>query len=191
MKQLLILFLMSLICFSTLPSHEGHKETNKEKIDVYSETSQPPSDEAAGRPQNWMQWIGTFHFVFLHFPIALISMAFVSELFYIWLLNPIFNYTTKFMLIAGAILSIPTALLGLTYSYTVNYNGPLVDFLWWHMWGGLTTAALSILTAILIMNRRSKIYYTCLFLLVIVVNLTAFLGGEMTFGIYHMLPPKL
>lgn len=44
--------------------------------------------------------------------------------------SPIFDYSSRFMLIAAAILAVSTALLGLTYSYTASYNGLLADFVW-------------------------------------------------------------
>ena len=94
------------------------------------------------------------------------------------------------MLIAAAITALPTSLFGLIYSYTGLYEGMLSDFLYWHMWLGISTAIFSIITAF-IRERKgpSKLYYACLFFLLILVTLTGMLGGGMTFGPYHMLPP--
>lgn len=94
------------------------------------------------------------------------------------------------MLISGAIFAVPTALFGLIFSYTATYTGLLADFVWWHMWAGITTAVFAIIVAFL--RERygiSKLYYSCLFLLFLLINITGFLGGGMTFGPYHMHPP--
>lgn len=193
MNKILILSLLCLLSLTFLFGHEGHKEMDENKSikeSVRTTESPPASEQYKGRPQSWIQWIGSFHFIFLHFPIALIVMTAISELLFAWHSNPIFDYSSRFMLIAAAILAVPTALLGLTYSYTASYNGLLADFVWWHMWFGFATAILAIFVAFI--RERwgiSKLYYTCLVLLFLLVNITGFLGGGMTFGPYHMHPP--
>ena len=196
MKIVLILNLFCLLSFICLFGHEGHMEMDgqnsmSESIQTPQGPQNPPEvAQYEGRPHNWMQWIGSFHFIFLHFPIALIVMTVISELLFIWYSSPIFDYASRFMLIAAAIFSAPTALLGLTYSYTATYTGTLDDFVWWHMWLGFITAVFAIFVAII--RERwgiSKPYYTCLVLLFLLVNITGFLGGGITFGPYHMHPP--
>lgn len=191
------IFILSLLCwlsFTFLFGHEGHKEMheNKSMKESVQTTHGPPTvKQNEGRPQSLIQWIGSFHFIFLHFPIALIAMTVISEILFAWYASPIFDYASRFMLIAAAVLAVPTALLGLTYSYTASYTGLLADFVWWHMWFGFATAIFAIFVAFI--RERwgiSKLYYTCLTLLFLLVNVTGFLGGGMTFGPYHMLPPS-
>ncbi len=191
------LFILSLLCLLTFPflfSHEGHKEIAKQKTTQTSihptQGEQPTVKQFGGRPQNWMQWIGGFHFIFLHFPIALIVMTAISELLFAWYQKPIFDYASRFMLIVAAILAPPTALFGFIYSYTASYEGLLANFVWWHMWFGITTAVFVVVVAFLRERKgTNKFYYACLFLLFLLVNITGMLGGGMTFGPYHMLPP--
>ena len=193
MKRQLVLCILCLLCFTFLYGHEGHK--HREEIAAKQESATPSSDlptveHVESRPLTWMQWIGSFHFIFLHFPIALITMTAISELLFTWLQRPIFDDTSRFMLIAAAVFSVPTAILGLTYSYTASYNGLLAEFMLWHMWCGIATAVFAILVALLRERLgRSKLYYTSLFLLFLLVNITGYLGGGMTFGPYQMYPP--
>lgn len=165
-----ILTLFYVLCFTFGFAHEEHNET--------------------GRPDSWMQWIGSFHFIFLHFPIALISTTVISEILFVRYARPIFDFASRFMLIAGAILAFPTAILGLTYSYTATYEGLLANFVWWHMWLGFITAVFALFVAII---REfwgiSRFYYMCLVLLFLLVSITGFLGAGMTFGPDHMTPP--
>lgn len=193
MKRQFILGILCLLCFTFLFGHEGHKhvEENETKQEsVTSSSGQPTVKGFGGRPLTWMQWIGSFHFIFLHFPIALITMTAISEFLYAWFQRSIFDYASRFMLIAAAIFSLPTAILGLTYSYTASYSGLLADFIWWHMWFGIATAVFAILIAILRERLgRNSLYFTTLFLLFLLVNITGYLGGGMTFGPYHMYPP--
>jgi hypothetical protein len=101
-----------------------------------------------------------------------------------------FDFSSRFMLIAAAIIAPPTALFGLLFSYSASYYGLMETFLWWHMWFGITTAIFTI--AVTFIRERfgvSKLYYSCLFLLFLMVNITGYFGGGMTFGLYHMYPP--
>lgn len=196
MYKFIIFSLLCLLSLNFLYSHEGHKEMEKDEPMTESmqpidgQPSQPTVKQFGGRPLTWMQWIGGFHFIFLHFPIALIAMTAISEVLFAWWQKPIFDYASRFMLIAAAIFAVPTALLGLIYSYTSSYSGLLADFIWWHMWAGISTTVFAIFVAFLgERSGRSKIYYISLFLLFLLVNITGYLGGGMTFGPYHMHPP--
>lgn len=184
-----VFFLLSFLCFSFLIfAHEGHEE----KKTPTSENTQENVKEAIeeGRPTSWAQWIGSFHLIFLHFPIALINVLVISELLSAWYKQPIFEFSSRFLLIASAILAPPTALLGLIYSYSASYEGLMEIFLWWHMWFGILTAGLTVAVAFIReKNGSDKFYYAWLFLLFLMVNITGFFGGGMTFGPYHMHPP--
>ncbi len=93
-------------------------------------------------------------------------------------------------MISVAIITPPTALLGLIYSYSASYEGLMETFLWWHMWFGILTATLAITLAFIKEKiGTTKFYYVGLFILFLIVNITGFFGGGMTFGPYHMHPP--
>lgn len=136
-------------------------------------------------PATWLHWIGSLHLIFLHFPIALINMLVISEVLLAWLKKPIFEFSSQFLVNSAALLSAPTALLGFIFSYAASYDGLTETFLMWHMWLGIATAILAI--ALAFMRPRigaTKLYSFCLFTLFLTVNLAAFFGGEITFGLY-------
>jgi hypothetical protein len=177
--------LFLLICclsFSFLAlAHEDHhatKTTHHENL-----TSQFENAEIDGQSKTWVQWIGSFHLIFLHFPIALINMLAISEILLIWYKQQIFEFSSRFLLISSAILAPITALLGFIYSYSTPYSGLMEIFLFWHMWFGISTAIFSIF---LVFIRKKiglgKPYYIWLVLLLLMVNIAGFFGGEMTFG---------
>jgi uncharacterized membrane protein len=143
-----------------------------------------------GRPATWTQWVGSFHFIFLHFPIALINMLAVSELLFVWQGKPLFDSASRFLAISAAVLSLPTAVFGFVYSYSASYEGLIQAFLTWHMWLGILTAVMAAAVAFMRCCKDTGIfYYICLFLAVLLVNATCFAGGGMTFGPYHLHPP--
>ena len=172
-KQIILCFLC-LLSFIFLFGHEEHKHME--------DNISPPGPEVmarhfGGRPVIWMQWVGGFHFIFLHLPIALITMTAISEILFTWYPKPIFDYSSRFMLYAAAMFLIPTALLGLIYSYTGSYSGLLADFMWWHMWVGFATVFFAILLAFLrVRLGRSKLYYVNIFILFLLINITDILG---------------
>lgn len=195
-------FILSIFCmltFTLLFGHEGHHHTGVKSQDtlqekkfenVHSTQVDQSIIKFSGRPQTWNEWIGSFHLIFLHFPIALIAMTVVSELLYVWYHFPIFNYSSRFMLISGSILALPTALSGWLYSYSSTYDGLLADFLWWHMWLGFIAAAFAIVVTILReAYETTKSYYTCLIFLFLLIHITGYLGGGLTFGPYIIFPP--
>lgn len=193
MKLLVALFLI--LNFTFLFGHEGHssqKEKRQESVSFSSiqEEEEEPMMKQFGRPLSWAQWIGSFHFTFLHFPIALIVMTAISELLFALKRKLIYDFAARFMLISAAIFAVPTAIFGLVYSYTASYEGLFATFVWRHMWLGIATAVIAIIVAVL--RERygvSLLYYACLVILFLSVNITGFLGGGMTFGPYNMLPP--
>lgn len=184
-----VLIFQCVLLFSSLVlAHEGHEEMKKPASENTQEYVREPSQE--GRPRTWTQWVGSFHLIFLHFPIALINMTAISECLFAWYRKPIFDGSSRFMLISAAIVAPFTALLGWIYSGAVPYSGLMEIFLLWHMWLGITTALLTV--ALAFMRERSgihKLYYGCLALLVLLINITAFFGGGMTFGPYQMYVP--
>lgn len=180
-----------LLCFLLLSflvfAHEAHQVPKPT-----SENVQTTEMIQAGRPTTWLQWIGSFHLILLHFPIALINMLAISELLLGLLKRPIFDFSSRFLIVSAAILTPLTSLLGLIYSFSAAYEGLMETFLFWHMWFGISTAIVTVIAAY-IRERlgRTTAYLFCLILLLLMVNITGFFGGGMTFGPYQLLPPLL
>lgn len=186
MKLFLLACFLCVSCF--VLAHEGHQETKNPSAENIQENTEVIVQE--GKPKTWTQWIGSFHLILLHFPIALINMLVISEFLRIWLNRPVFDFSSKFLLISSAIISPPTALLGLIYSYSASYEGIMGTFLWWHMWVGICTALFAVIVAFIREGVGvGKLYYSSLLLLFLLVNVAGFFGGGMTFGPYHMHPP--
>lgn len=190
-KVLKVLALVLVFSFGAMYAHEGHFHPKADETSVHPTSDGEPSvKHFGGRPADWMQWVGGFHFVLLHFPIALINMVVLAELLYARSRKTLYRNASTFMLVLAAILIVPTAIFGLIYSYTGVYEGLLNDFLYWHMYLGISSVVLTLLTLYLY-YKQSNAYYWSLAALFLFVNATAALGGGMTFGPYHFLPPAL
>lgn len=191
MKILIIFCFLWFSCFAL--SHEGHQKQTTENVQlVDNDPDENDRDsEQSGRPTSWLQWLGSFHLIVLHFPIALINMLFISELLLVWSRKQTYEFSSQFLVVSSAIFAPYTALLGLIYSYSLSYSGLMQIFLLWHMWLGIFTAIFAVgIAAVRYQLGRSLPYFFGLIILVLLVNLAGFFGGSMTFGPYQMLPPQ-
>ena len=135
----------------------------------------------------WAQFIGRFHLLVIHFPIALILLVPVLE---------IAGRTKRFgnlsasvdIILAFATLSaIVAASLGWCLARSGNYSGRLVTQ---HMWGGVFVAALCWLCWMLhgrVADRRSELSYACALVVVVgLVSWTGYRGGQLSQGENHL-----
>lgn len=135
------------------------------------------------------EWFGNYHFIFVHFPIALIVLACVAELLYSLKKDPRYGFVVNFLLISAAIFVIPTALSGLSLAAS-GMGAGTQDILGWHQTFGIITLILTFLTLFLKNYQTSRpLYLLSLLLLLISVTVTAYLGGLMAFGEFNILPP--
>lgn len=136
-------------------------------------------EEMTSQAASWFQWVGSWHLVLLHFPIALITMAVVAEGLRAYFKR---EFPVRFLLLSAAIFSPITAFLGWIYSHSFSYEGEMDTYLHWHMWLGITTAILSIW--IVCIQEQSRLYYILLGLMFVLICLVGYFGGSMTFPRY-------
>jgi len=141
-------------------------------------------------------FLGSLHPIAIHFPIALLVMTGASELLSWWTKAPVFEYSSRFLIVSAAILSIPAALLGLAWAYGTTFSGGLADLLWWHRFFGLCTPILAIGAAVLKLLhaygkwRVQMAYYWVLGVAIAAVLAAGFFGGEMVFGTFQFKPDQ-
>lgn len=179
----ILLLLLSISLF--LQAHEGHEHLSSFAAD----SSFGSQMDISLRFISWLHGIGRFHFLFLHFPIALIVMTAVAELLWLWFKNPLFAHAARFMILSAALFALPTAFLGFAFSYGQHYEGLPLDLFLWHRYFGCFTTGLALIAAILreryVRQQAASLisYYVCLFFLFISVSLTGAFGGSLTFGL--------
>lgn len=180
-----VIFFLCIGCFF-MHAHEGHHSFPP----LAAETDFfVGSSKISNSWVSWINGIGRFHLVFLHFPIALIVMTVLAEFLWIWYRNPVFHHAARVMILAAAVFVVPTVCLGFAYSYGNHYEGLSYDLFVWHRYFGCVTAGLAIIAAILKERyvRESDFspvsYYACLFFLFFSVSLTGAFGGSLTFGL--------
>ena len=182
---LLPLFLIILSITGHIEAHEGHHSLESE---LASSALSNPATSDEFTLVNAINWIGRFHLLFVHFPIALIVMTVLAEWLLVWQRKIIFDHAARFMIVSAAVFAPITALLGFAFAYHFTYEGISQDLFEWHRYFGSITTGLVVIAAYL-RERYSRqctnsltAYYFVLFALLVCINLTGTFGGFLAFG---------
>ena len=133
-----------------------------------------------------LTWLGKFHLLLIHFPIALVLAAAAGELLSLWLRTPALTSAARYCLSLAAIAAVPTAALGWLFAAT-SFSETPSPLLTAHRWLGTTAAVLLMITAVSA-NRSVRHgaepwrLRLLLLLAALITALTAHLGGLMAHG---------
>jgi mono/diheme cytochrome c family protein len=94
-----------------------------------------------------VRWVGKFHLLMIHFPIALSLAAGIAEVWSVKRRNPIPSEVVRFCLWLGALLAIPTVGLGWLFAAAGHGVGS-PQLLTAHRWLGTTAAMWLLITAV-------------------------------------------
>lgn len=164
-----------------------------EKKDAQSSGQSKPPASAAKVSQPFLTklltWLGRFHAASTHFPIGLLSVAVLSESLAWATRKESWLTCTRFLLVVGAAGAVGTAILG----WLNDYSGVSLTYQT-HKWLGTATALWGVISAgcsVLFECRenteeRSRLRVT-LVIGALMVALTGFLGGAITYTWEHYL----
>jgi uncharacterized membrane protein len=133
-----------------------------------------------------MAFIGKFHPLLVHFPIALVLAAAAAELVAVATLHKTWRTVAVANIRAGAALGAVTAITGWLFA-----SSPLVEAttsLEWHRWLGLAGAVGAMAAALLSSplfgssQRSVFVYRFALFATALLVAITGHLGGTLVWG---------
>jgi len=160
-------------------------------------TSAPATKAAEAKPQMplWKQalrWIGRFHPVSTHFPVALMFVAVFAEGIAWFTRRDSWLQTVRFLVVLAALGALSAAVLGWINAYFASYTGQLAPILKWHRWLGTGTALWSLVCASLVMisecregSDERKRFRGALLLGAALVGISGFLGSALIYGLDH------
>jgi len=135
----------------------------------------------------WAQFIGRFHLLVIHFPIAFILLVPVLEIAGRSRRFGDLSVSIDFILVLATLSAIIAATLGWCLARSGNYSGWLVTQ---HMWGGVCVAVLCWLCWMLHMrvaDRRLNLMYACALVVTAgLVSWTGYRGGQLSQGENHL-----
>lgn len=135
----------------------------------------------------WIQFIGRFHPLAVHLPIALMVLVPVLEVAGRWRNFSYLRLSSHFVLGLATIAATFAALLGWCLAHSGGYSGASVTQ---HMWGGVLLAAICwscwVLRGRMSGPRVEKAYAATLTLGVLLVGWTGYRGGQVSQGEDHL-----
>jgi uncharacterized membrane protein len=137
----------------------------------------------------FLKWIGKFHPASTHFPVGLLLAAVLAEGIAWFTKRPDWLLVTRFLVVVSALSAPGVAFIGWMNAKYGGFQSTLTE---WHRWLGVGTAAWAIVCAVLICSSECAEgssarmrFRWALILGAILVSVTGFLGGLLTFGVDH------
>ena len=156
-------------------------------------TSQPavvdastPSPAPVSFFGRFVRWIGRFHVLVIHFPIALLVSAAVAEAWWLWGRRFGMNPAVRYCVLLGAAGAVAAAALGWVRAPFSGYADAATTLLL-HRWIG-TAAGLCAVTAAVASEldvqrrQRSRLFRAALFTAALLVGAAGHLGGTLVYG---------
>jgi uncharacterized membrane protein/YHS domain-containing protein len=145
------------------------------------------------KPNRLVSYLGKFHPVAVHLPIALVLGAALAELLYMLSWNVLFRNAAVFnlmMAVLGAAAAVP---LGLAAASGTDYPADYAQVLSFHKWLGIATMLFIAVAAALAVRanrkdagkRDQRPYRLVLLICVGLVGMTGHLGGLLVYGLKH------
>ncbi|MDB6174637.1 MAG: hypothetical protein JWL59_3948 [Chthoniobacteraceae bacterium] len=193
------------------PLTENEKAIVKRWIEMGAPSDLPPATESASaqavaaepsifpitvHPMPlWKQgfrWLGRFHPLSTHFPVALMFVAVLAEAFAWWSRREGWIETVRFLVVIAALGGVSAAGLGWLNAWFTSYVGQSASILLWHRWLGTGTAVWAVICAGLIMTHECREgslqrarFRGALLLGAFLVGVTGFLGSALIYGLDH------
>jgi len=146
----------------------------------------PAGADRSAPTRGLLEFLGRFHVLLVHFPIALILAAALAELALVLRPGWSLEDAGQYCLFLGALGAIAAASTGWLRAETATVPAAHEEILFWHRWLGVTTAVLALATAWLgrqpgrAGDRRP--YRVGLLLCAVVVGFGAHYGGLLVYG---------
>lgn len=149
----------------------------------------------AGSGFNLLPFLGRFHILIIHFPIALLTMGGFFEVVNMLRRKSLLDPIIRIMIAFGALSSIVAVTLGLMNAIEAQYSGTLASILWWHRALGIVAMIAALATWVLVEKRsriKSESGYKpariAILSTAMLIAITAHFGGSLVFGWSYLFP---
>ena len=136
-----------------------------------------------------MNWMGKFHPVSTHFPVALLTIAVLAEALAWWLKREEWMLPVRFLTVLGALSSVPTVVLGWLAEFPTLAGSELATLYRFHQILGTATSAWALVCATLVCiaeceegSVARRRFRGALLLGAFLIGIVGFLGGALNAG---------
>lgn len=153
-----------------------------------------PAAEAPSQPlaKQVLRWLGKFHPLSTHFPVALMMVAVLAEGIAWRTRNEQWMQTIRFLVIIAALGAVGATVLGWLNAHFSSYNKAPGELLWWHRWLGTATGVWAVMCAGASLAGRCeegspqrRRFRGALIVGAVLVGLSGFLGSALIYGLDH------
>lgn len=147
---------------------------------------------------HFLRFMGAFHPIAVHFPIALLMVAALVEAIATWRRNqPTLGPVVSINLHLGTVAAVIAAVLGWTDAATMGVEPDLRPILFWHRWLGIGVSLWFLVILALWYwqkavpdGKRVWLYRVSLWFGAVLVGITGHLGGILVYGIGYLSWPQ-
>ena len=164
-------------------------ETPSASSHSHSDHESNESADAHSESVSLMDWLGRFHPMVIHFPIALFLAAFAAETMFALTGNELFRSALRFTVWGGALSATLAAPLGWMFAAAGGTEeGWILET---HRWTGIAAVALG-LTILWILERTERqggsrlLLRVALAIQASLIGTVGFLGGSLIYGFDHL-----
>jgi uncharacterized membrane protein/mono/diheme cytochrome c family protein len=140
-------------------------------------------------PGRILRWLGKFHPVSTHFPVALLLTAVLAEGIAWWVRRAEWMLLVRFLVVLGALSSVPAATLGWLADFPTLDGSPLAMVYRFHQILGTTAAVWALICATLVCTAECeegsparRRFRGALLFGAFLIGVVGFLGGVLTAG---------
>ena len=140
-------------------------------------------------PRRMMIWLGKFHPVSTHFPVGLLMTAVLAEALAWWLKRDEWMLLVRFLVVLGALSSVPTTVLGWFADFPILTGSELATIYRFHQILGTATSAWALVCAGLVCiaeceegSVARRRFRGALLLGAFLIGIVGFLGGALNSG---------
>ena len=162
----------------------------KDTIRAWIAGGAPAGDESPAGPaapppaRRALRWLGKFHLLVVHFPVALLVAATLGEMWSVWKGTPVPSPAVRFCVGLAAVTAVPAVVLGWLFALGGYGSSGLLAL---HRWVGTVAGAWVVVVAVsseMDARRGARSWGTRVLLLtgVVLVGVTAHFGGLMVHG---------
>ncbi len=167
----------------------GELSSDKKDLgEVHEHESDHGTISPVNRVEQLLGFLGKWHVLAVHLPIAFLSVAALSELGGWWGRRERWQQFARACFVIGALGSLVAVALGWFAADGATYSGDLADYLIRHRYWGVSIALVAVLGILALMGERQglqwcdTVYRICVFALGVMVPITAHLGGSLVYG---------
>lgn len=191
----MLILVLTLILSPVSFGHEAHESAAEEETDLYYFPDDMEAEEESEQSKgvDIIKMAGRFHPVLVHFPIAFLLLAALSEWYYLLRRKQLGRTLGLANLWVGTLSSILAGASGWLLASGKKFSGEDAELLFNHRWLGVSVVILSVVTLgafYLLRNykRRDLVHLMLISILAVLVGLAGHFGGSLIYGSDYLTP---